>query len=324
VDQLIAHYPELAQSLGLGTAPASESPSTPRPDYPFPLALNTMHQDCHKAADAFWKHWNKYGETHRRGYYESTWGAINCALRMIGVREHHYGQMYGGEPTAALPAALATPTEAPADVQGASPSATALSAPALRASAPIAGAWVDVQPHQVYEAFAAEFIDDDRPWSRVKGDLRRAYRDYAKFINLWGQRCARDQARSATTEGRGPKDAEPGGEATRPEATSPQPVAPEGEALRLADAIDPLTRQRPGDNLTLACAAKLLRATPPSPQAAVATLTDETVARVVHAFCASREWMEPTDDGTMYAIHEESLPEFAAKLRAALRGEAGR
>lgn len=54
------------------------------------LALNTMHPDCHKAADAFWEYWNANGETHKRGYYESTWGAINRALRTVGVVEHDY------------------------------------------------------------------------------------------------------------------------------------------------------------------------------------------------------------------------------------------
>jgi len=33
-----------------------------------------------KAADAFWRHWRENGETHKHGYYESTWGAINAAL----------------------------------------------------------------------------------------------------------------------------------------------------------------------------------------------------------------------------------------------------
>lgn len=52
---------------------------------PLAIALNTMHRDCHKAADAFWKYWEENGETHKRGYYESTWGAINRALRTVGV-----------------------------------------------------------------------------------------------------------------------------------------------------------------------------------------------------------------------------------------------
>lgn len=54
------------------------------------LALNVRHRDCHKAADAFWAYWKEYGETHKRGYYESTWGAINRALRAVGVVEHEY------------------------------------------------------------------------------------------------------------------------------------------------------------------------------------------------------------------------------------------
>lgn len=51
------------------------------------LALNVMHKDCHKAADAFWAYWNENGETHKHGYYESTWGAINRALRTVGVKQ---------------------------------------------------------------------------------------------------------------------------------------------------------------------------------------------------------------------------------------------
>jgi hypothetical protein len=35
----------------------------------------------HEAADAFWKYWRENGDTHKHGYYESTWGAINRALR---------------------------------------------------------------------------------------------------------------------------------------------------------------------------------------------------------------------------------------------------
>lgn len=54
------------------------------------LAMNVQHHDCHKAADAFWAYWKEYGETHKHGYYESTWGAINRALRTVGVVEHEY------------------------------------------------------------------------------------------------------------------------------------------------------------------------------------------------------------------------------------------
>ena len=39
----------------------------------------------HEAADAFWKYWNENGETHKHGYYESTWGAINAALDAAGI-----------------------------------------------------------------------------------------------------------------------------------------------------------------------------------------------------------------------------------------------
>lgn len=38
------------------------------------------------AVDAFWDHWRKNGETHKHGFYESTWGAINAALSVAGVR----------------------------------------------------------------------------------------------------------------------------------------------------------------------------------------------------------------------------------------------
>ena len=39
----------------------------------------------HEAADAFWKYWKENGETHKHGYYESTWGAINAALNTSDV-----------------------------------------------------------------------------------------------------------------------------------------------------------------------------------------------------------------------------------------------
>jgi hypothetical protein len=57
----------------------------------FSLALNVRHPDCHKAADAFWTYWTTNGETHKRGHYESTWGAINRAIRLVGVVPHDYG-----------------------------------------------------------------------------------------------------------------------------------------------------------------------------------------------------------------------------------------
>ncbi len=59
------------------------------------IALNVRHPDCHKAADAFWKYWKENGETHKHGYYESTWGAINAALRTVGVVPHAYSASLG-------------------------------------------------------------------------------------------------------------------------------------------------------------------------------------------------------------------------------------
>ena len=86
----------LEEARKLFTAPAppvSEDRKDMPPVQSIPkerLALNVRHQDCHKAADAFWRYWNEYGETHKHGYYESTWGAINQALRTVGVVEHEY------------------------------------------------------------------------------------------------------------------------------------------------------------------------------------------------------------------------------------------
>lgn len=39
----------------------------------------------HEAANAFWEYWKENGETHKHGYFESTWGAINAALAEAGV-----------------------------------------------------------------------------------------------------------------------------------------------------------------------------------------------------------------------------------------------
>lgn len=48
------------------------------------MTINGKERDVikptHEAADAFWKYWEENGETHKHGYYESTWGAINAAL----------------------------------------------------------------------------------------------------------------------------------------------------------------------------------------------------------------------------------------------------
>lgn len=76
--------PKRAERRPLFAHPPAAKPLSP-PSDPLALALNTMHKDCHKAADAFWAYWNENGETHKHGYYESTWGAINRALRTVGV-----------------------------------------------------------------------------------------------------------------------------------------------------------------------------------------------------------------------------------------------
>lgn len=39
----------------------------------------------HEGADAFWEYWRANGETHAHGYYESTWGAINEAIKAAGL-----------------------------------------------------------------------------------------------------------------------------------------------------------------------------------------------------------------------------------------------
>ncbi len=47
--------------------------------------INVSNPRSHEAADAFWDYWKENGETHKHGYYESTWGAINAALAVAGV-----------------------------------------------------------------------------------------------------------------------------------------------------------------------------------------------------------------------------------------------
>lgn len=49
------------------------------------LSLRVNGDGAYAAADAFWTYWRENGETHKHGYYESTWGAINRALRATGV-----------------------------------------------------------------------------------------------------------------------------------------------------------------------------------------------------------------------------------------------
>ena len=81
------------ESGSLSSRLISSGPNAGRvrpPDQVFNIALNVRHQRCHEAANAFWKYWNENGETHKHGYYESTWGAINQALRIVGVVEHQW------------------------------------------------------------------------------------------------------------------------------------------------------------------------------------------------------------------------------------------
>lgn len=42
----------------------------------------------HEGCDAFWKYWNENGETHKHGYYESTWGAIRAYLEKAATTEN--------------------------------------------------------------------------------------------------------------------------------------------------------------------------------------------------------------------------------------------
>lgn len=57
---------------------------------PLDIALNIKHADCYKSANAFWEYWRENGIPHKHGYFESTWGAINQALRYVGVIPHIY------------------------------------------------------------------------------------------------------------------------------------------------------------------------------------------------------------------------------------------
>jgi hypothetical protein len=68
----------------------SAAPEPPAPGVGEEWALDVSGRQCHDAAHAFWNWWAEYGETHRHGYYESTWGAINAALRVAGVVRHTY------------------------------------------------------------------------------------------------------------------------------------------------------------------------------------------------------------------------------------------
>lgn len=53
-----------------------------------PVSPRACIKPTHEAADAFWRYWKENGETHKHGYYESTWGAINAALACGYVAPH--------------------------------------------------------------------------------------------------------------------------------------------------------------------------------------------------------------------------------------------
>jgi len=48
-----------------------------------PEALPLSHEAC----DAFWEYWKENGETHKHGFYESTWGAIRAYLEKAATTE---------------------------------------------------------------------------------------------------------------------------------------------------------------------------------------------------------------------------------------------
>ena len=85
------YYQHCADLIRANAAPPTAQPAQPSvPTAGEVIALNVKHPKCHEAADAFWKYWRENGETHKHGYYESTWGAINRALRLVGVVPHTY------------------------------------------------------------------------------------------------------------------------------------------------------------------------------------------------------------------------------------------
>ena len=55
----------------------------PRPWWCCGITLNIQQ---HHVADAFWEYWNENGETHKHGYYESTWGALAKALHRAAIQ----------------------------------------------------------------------------------------------------------------------------------------------------------------------------------------------------------------------------------------------
>lgn len=150
---------------------------------------------------------------------------------LVDALRLHVGVVSAREPAQAEPA---SPVQLPPPQDlGASPSATACSVASLpepKVSGlrlPPAGA--EVAPSQLYEAIAAEFSDDGLPWSRVKGELRRAYKTYASIINCWNRHLARGME---ARQGKDPQGLD--GEATtaRPAGTRPGAVGVEAGAVQ--------------------------------------------------------------------------------------------
>ena len=46
----------------------------------------------HAAADAFWRVWRQVGIPHKHGYYESTWMAIDAAMRATEEEQPKKGE----------------------------------------------------------------------------------------------------------------------------------------------------------------------------------------------------------------------------------------
>jgi hypothetical protein len=47
--------------------------------------MDLVIRPTHEGADAFWNAWKEFGETHKHGYYESTWIGINRAIKESGI-----------------------------------------------------------------------------------------------------------------------------------------------------------------------------------------------------------------------------------------------
>lgn len=71
---------EAALAAALETIKRLDFQSETSSESPWVITKKQAIEPTPEAADAFWKYWRENGESHRHGYYESTWGAINAAL----------------------------------------------------------------------------------------------------------------------------------------------------------------------------------------------------------------------------------------------------